>query len=68
MSGGECTDYFCSLHYMRTVEREIGQVFLMPESLKWQKNYINILSKNERNDFGGGVRRIWSNDAGISGK
>lgn len=30
--------------------------------------YKYIYQKNERNDFGGGVRRIWSNDAGISGK
>lgn len=34
-----------------TVEREIGQVFLMPESLKWQKNYINILSKKRKKRF-----------------
>ena len=32
-------------------------VFLMPESLKWQKNYINILSKKRKKRF-----RWWSQE------
>lgn len=31
--------------------------FLMPESLKWQKNYINILSKKRKKRF-----RWWSQE------